>query len=80
MKLIGRSKRNKGAKEIKTQNLEEKNPWALQDKIIKKMNESKKKLCKVIIATPTYFVIEKDGKKITIEEKNNYKRNDGILY
>ena len=80
MKLIGRSKRNKGAKEIKTQNLEEKNPWALQDKIIKKINESEKKLCKVIIATPTYFVIEKDGEKITIEEKNNYKRNDGILY
>lgn len=81
-----RSRKDEKAQNLKgaeTPQLEAENPFALQDEIIARINKSEKsekKLCKVIVATPTYFVIEKDGEKITIEENNNYKRNDGILY
>lgn len=36
--------------------------------------------CKVLLAKPSYFVIEKNGEKITINKKNNYHRGEGIYY
>lgn len=39
-----------------------------------------KTLCRVVVATPTYFVINKNGVSMTINKKNNYKRGDDILY
>nr|DAG31343.1 MAG TPA: hypothetical protein [Caudoviricetes sp.] len=48
-----------------------------------KTTTSKKKtkvVCKVLLATPSYFVINKNGEKITIKKKNNYHRNEEILY
>ena len=39
-----------------------------------------KTVCRVLVATPSYFVIDKNGKKITVNKKNNYHRNEEILY
>lgn len=36
--------------------------------------------CRVILAKPSYYVIEKNGEKITINKKNNYKRGEEVLY
>ncbi len=30
----------------------------------------------IILATPSYYIINKDGKNITIKEINNYKKGD----
>ena len=39
-----------------------------------------KTVCRVLVATPSYFVIDKNGEKITVNKKNNYHRNEEILY
>ena len=39
-----------------------------------------KTVCRVLVATPSYFVIDKNGEKITVNNKNNYHRNEEILY
>lgn len=33
----------------------------------------------VILATPTYFIINKNGVNVTINKKNNYKRGDMVI-
>ena len=39
-----------------------------------------KTACRVLVATPSYFVINKNGEKITVNKKNNYHKNEEILY
>ena len=39
-----------------------------------------KTVCRVLVATPSYFVIDKNGEKITVNKKNNYHRNEEVLY
>ena len=39
-----------------------------------------KTVCRVLVATPSYFVIDKNGEQITVQENNNYHRNEEILY
>ena len=39
-----------------------------------------KTVCRVLVATPSYFVIDKNGEKLTVNNKNNYHRNEEILY
>lgn len=34
----------------------------------------------VVLATPTYYIINKDGKNITIKEVNNYKKGDIVSF
>ena len=43
-------------------------------------NNTAKTVCRVLVATPSYFVIDKNGEKITVNKKNNYHRNEEILY
>ena len=43
-------------------------------------NNTAKAVCRVLVATPSYFVIDKNGEKITVNKKNNYHRNEEILY
>ena len=43
-------------------------------------NDAAKTVCRVLVATPSYFVIDKNGEKITVNKKNNYHRNEEILY
>ena len=59
-------------KEIK----EEKKPTRTT---VRKKNITKT-VCRVLVATPSYFVIDKNGEKITVNNKNNYHRNEEILY
>ena len=49
------------------------------DTTIRKKNTAKT-VCRVLVATPSYFVIDKNGEKITVNKKNNYHRNEEILY
>ena len=49
------------------------------DTTIRKKNTAKA-VCRVLVATPSYFVIDKNGEKITVNKKNNYHRNEEILY
>lgn len=48
----------------------------------KKSTKSKKdkKVYRVIMAKPSYFVIKKDGETVVINEANNYQRGQDILY
>lgn len=39
-----------------------------------------KSVCRVIVATPSYFVINKNGETITVKKKNNYHRGEEIYY
>ena len=39
-----------------------------------------KKIRKVLLATPSYYVIEKNGVNITIEGMNDKRRGDTVLY
>ena len=36
--------------------------------------------CRVLVATPSYYVINKNGEKITINKKNTYQKGEEILY
>lgn len=42
--------------------------------------KKEKTVCRIIVATPSYFVINKDGETITVTKKNNYHRGEEILY
>lgn len=46
---------------------------------VRKKNTTKT-VCRVLVATPSYFVIDKNGEKITVNKKNDYHRNEEILY
>ena len=50
---------------------------ATTTKNTKKMPKS---VCRVIVATPSYFVINKDGETITIKKKNTYHKGEEIYY
>ena len=39
-----------------------------------------KSVCRVIVATPSYFVINKDGETITIKKNNSYHKGEEIYY
>ena len=39
-----------------------------------------KSVCRVIVATPSYFVIDKNGETITINKKNTYHKGEEIYY
>lgn len=52
-------------------------------KIVPVEEDANKKLVgtieyEVILATPSYYVVNKDGINITINEINNYKRGDKV--
>lgn len=49
-------------------------------KVTKKRTNKNKKACRIIVAKPNYFVIEKDGEKIRIDKKNKYRRGDEVIY
>lgn len=49
-------------------------------KVEPKVNKSKKEICRIIVATPSYFVIKKGTEVITVNKKNNYRRGQDILY
>ena len=39
-----------------------------------------KSVCRVVVATPSYFVINKDGETITVKKKNTYHKGEEIYY
>lgn len=39
-----------------------------------------KSVCRVIVATPSYFVIDKNSETITINKKNTYHKGEEIYY
>ena len=39
-----------------------------------------KSVCRVIVATPSYFVVNKDGEIITVKKKNTYHKGEEIYY
>ena len=47
-------------------------------------NQKKKKepktICRVMLATPSYYIIRKNGENITIQEQNNYCEGQEILH
>ena len=43
-------------------------------------NKAQKSVCRVIVATPSYFVIDKNGETITINKKNTYHKGEEIYY
>lgn len=91
---ISRNKRNKEVKaeEIKTLEVKEnKIPEVVEGEtkevIIEEVKETSAKtkktaktVCRVVVATPSYFVINKNGEIITVNKSNNYHRNEEILY
>lgn len=42
--------------------------------------DDNKSVCRVIVASPSRFVVQKNGEKIVVNELNNYKRGDEILF
>ena len=49
-------------------------------RITTRKKNTAKAVCRVLVATPSYFVIDKNGEKITVNKKNNYHRNEEVLY
>ena len=46
----------------------------------KNTKKTQKSICRVIVATPSYFVINKDNETITVEKKNTYHKGEEIYY
>ena len=46
----------------------------------KNTKRAPKSICRVIVATPSYFVINKDNETITVEKKNTYHKGEEIYY
>ena len=44
------------------------------------IKKAPKSVCRVIVATPSYFVIDKNGETITINKKNTYHKGEEIYY
>ena len=42
--------------------------------------KAQKSVCRVIVATPSYFVVNKDGEIITVKKKNTYHKGEEIYY
>lgn len=51
-----------------------------EEKKTAKKKNAVKTVCRVLVATPSYFVINKNGEQITVQENNNYHKNEEILY
>ena len=90
MKLIKNNKNKKAEKvvEIKQEKTEDvvvktETP-VVETKAVRSTRSTKKREpkvpCRIILAKPSYYVIEKNGEKITINKKNNYKRGEEVLY
>lgn len=71
--VIDIDKTNTKEQDVKLENKEEKKT----KRVVKKKEKS---LCKIVVAKPSYFVINKNGEIITINKKNNYRRGQDILY
>lgn len=46
----------------------------------RKSSSKKKEVCRVIMAKPSFFVIKKNGETIVVNEKNDYRRGQDIMY
>ena len=46
----------------------------------KNTKRTPKSICRVIVATPSYFVINKDNETITVKNKNTYHKGEEIYY
>lgn len=91
---ISRNKRNKGINTEETKTLEVTASEIIEvetpevtveeTKEVKEVNTKRKNtgktVCRVIVATPSYFVINKNGETITVNKSNSYHRNEEILY
>lgn len=90
MKLVKNKKNKKAEKvvEIKQEKTEDvvvktETP-VVETKAVRSTRSTKKREpkvpCRIILAKPSYYVIEKNGEKITINKKNSYKRGEEVLY
>lgn len=72
--------------DVKTANVEnidenkDSKPVEVKPQVRTRKTNKKKEVWRVVVATPTYFVIKKNGETITVHEKNNYMRGQDILY
>ena len=48
--------------------------------ITRNTSKAPKSVCRVIVATPSYFVVNKDGEIITVKKKNTYHKGEEIYY
>lgn len=46
----------------------------------RKKKKEPKTICRVMLATPSYYIIRKNGENITIQEQNNYCEGQEILH
>lgn len=67
----------KEEKEEKDASEEEEQPKA-EKKTQKRNTKKEKRAYRIIIATPTYFVINKDGTNTVVHKKNSYRRGDEV--
>ena len=74
--VIEETKSVEAAKSVESTTLTEEKKTTTT-KNTKKMPKS---VCRVIVATPSYFVINKDGETITIKKKNTYHKGEEIYY
>ena len=64
-------------KEEKDASEEDEQPKA-EKKTQKRSTKKEKRAYRIIIATPTYFVINKDGTNTVVHKKNSYRRGDEV--
>ena len=74
---IFKNKQNK--EEVVVESTKDLEAPVVTEEEIRKKNITKT-VCRVLVATPSYFVIDKNGEKITVNKKNDYHRNEEILY
>ena len=55
-------------------------PIEEKKEVTKNTKRTPKSICRVIVATPSYFVINKDGEIITVKKKNTYHKGEEIYY
>ena len=55
-------------------------PTEEKKEVTKNTKRTPKSICRVIVATPSYFVINKDNETITVEKKNTYHKGEEIYY
>ena len=73
--VIEETKAVEDAKSIESTTLTEEKKTTTKN--TKKMPKS---VCRVVVATPSYFVINKDGETITVKKKNTYHKGEEIYY
>ena len=84
---VFRNKKNKEKEvieEIKSvetaKSVESTTPTEEKKTTTKNAKKMPKSVCRVIVATPSYFVVNKDGETITIKKKNTYHKGEEIYY